>query len=132
MIESRQSKHMGERKCAFEGCNALEFRTSGYCLRHRGGMPKVENESSKSEYTVYANSGDRRPGQSDADWWVLEEEESEIQPEESNEKKMFPDSSENKEFLDYFFIFLGLMATLYILHHILTWEMCIAIGHNTC
>ena len=110
----------------------MEFRTSGYCLRHKGGMPKVENESSKSEYTVYANSGDRRPGQSDADWWVLEEKESEIQPEESNEKKMFPDSSENKEFLDYFFIFLGLMATLYILHDILTWEMCIAIGHNTC
>ena len=30
---------MGERKCAFEGCNALEFRTSGHCLRHRGGLP---------------------------------------------------------------------------------------------
>jgi len=30
---------MGERKCAFEGCNALEFRTSGYCLRHKGGLP---------------------------------------------------------------------------------------------
>ncbi len=28
---------MGERKCAFEGCNALEFRTSGYCLRHKDG-----------------------------------------------------------------------------------------------
>ena len=26
---------MGDRKCAFEGCNALEFRTSGYCLRHK-------------------------------------------------------------------------------------------------
>ncbi len=26
---------MGERKCAIEGCNALEFRTSGVCLRHR-------------------------------------------------------------------------------------------------
>tara|TARA_A100001037_G_scaffold270636_1_gene265602 strand:+ start:143 stop:643 length:501 start_codon:yes stop_codon:yes gene_type:complete len=30
---------VGERKCAFEGCNALEFRTSGYCLRHKGGLP---------------------------------------------------------------------------------------------
>ncbi len=29
---------MGERKCAFEGCNALEFRTSGYCQRHKGGL----------------------------------------------------------------------------------------------
>ena len=26
---------MGDRKCEFEGCNALEFRTSGYCLRHK-------------------------------------------------------------------------------------------------
>ena len=30
---------MGVRKCAFDGCNALEFRTSGYCLRHKGGLP---------------------------------------------------------------------------------------------
>ena len=30
---------MGDRNCSFEGCNALEFRTSGYCLRHRGGLP---------------------------------------------------------------------------------------------
>ena len=25
---------MGDRKCAFEECNALEFRNSEYCLRH--------------------------------------------------------------------------------------------------
>ena len=30
---------MGQRKCAFEGCNALEFRTSGYCLRHKEEAP---------------------------------------------------------------------------------------------
>ncbi len=29
---------MGERKCALDGCNALEFRTTGYCLRHKGGL----------------------------------------------------------------------------------------------
>ena len=29
---------MGERSCGFEGCNALEFRASGYCLRHKGGL----------------------------------------------------------------------------------------------
>ncbi len=29
---------MGERSCGFEGCKALEFRTSGYCLRHKGGL----------------------------------------------------------------------------------------------
>ena len=36
---------MGERKCAYEGCNALEFRTSGYCLRHKNGNP-LEKRSS--------------------------------------------------------------------------------------
>ena len=30
---------MGERNCAIEGCNALEFRASGYCLRHKDGRP---------------------------------------------------------------------------------------------
>jgi len=30
---------VGENKCAFEGCNALEFRTTGYCLRHKDGTP---------------------------------------------------------------------------------------------
>jgi len=30
---------MGERNCASEGCNALEFRTSGFCLRHKDGAP---------------------------------------------------------------------------------------------
>jgi|TARA_B100001105_G_scaffold213884_1_gene178974 hypothetical protein len=25
---------MGDRKCAFEDCNKLEFRTAGYCLNH--------------------------------------------------------------------------------------------------
>ena len=25
---------MGERNCALDGCNALEFRTSEYCIRH--------------------------------------------------------------------------------------------------
>ena len=31
---------MGDNKCAYDGCNALEFRTSGYCLRHKDG-PKT-------------------------------------------------------------------------------------------
>ena len=30
---------VGERKCAFEGCNALEFRSTGYCLRHKDDHP---------------------------------------------------------------------------------------------
>jgi len=30
---------VGERNCGFEGCNALEFRTTGYCLRHKDENP---------------------------------------------------------------------------------------------
>lgn len=37
---------MGDRNCAFEGCNALEFRTSGYCLRHKGDLPYEETTDS--------------------------------------------------------------------------------------
>ena len=43
---------MGERKCAFNGCNALEFRTSGYCLRHKDGRSEetpLMKESGASE-----------------------------------------------------------------------------------
>ena len=43
---------VGERKCGFEGCNALEFRTTGYCLRHKDGAPSQEKltlESRSSE-----------------------------------------------------------------------------------
>jgi len=31
---------MGDNKCAYDSCNALEFRTSGYCLKHKDG-PKT-------------------------------------------------------------------------------------------
>ena len=38
----REVMVMGERKCAFDGCNALEFRITGYCLRHKDGEPSQE------------------------------------------------------------------------------------------
>ena len=52
---------MGEGKCAYEGCNALEFRTSGYCLRHKDGDPQektpaisnIDAPSSNSVKSVY-------------------------------------------------------------------------------
>lgn len=39
---------MGEKECAFEGCNALEFRTSGYCLRHKDGQAEITPLTMKS------------------------------------------------------------------------------------
>ena len=45
---------MGDRKCEFDGCNALEFRTSGYCLRHKGGLPYEQTR-------YFKTSGNKRP-----------------------------------------------------------------------
>ena len=40
---------MGERKCAYEGCNALEFRASGFCLRHKGRNNDIKKLSIVNE-----------------------------------------------------------------------------------
>ena len=42
---------MGERKCGFDGCNALEFRTTGYCLRHKDGEKVMKNTGEGKEST---------------------------------------------------------------------------------
>ena len=39
---------MGERKCGYEGCNALEFRTTGHCLRHKDGKHEEKNQDENS------------------------------------------------------------------------------------
>ena len=52
---------MGDRKCGFDGCNALEFRTSGFCLRHKGGLPYEKTryfrtpEKKRSESLIKTN-----------------------------------------------------------------------------
>ena len=43
---------MGDRKCAFEGCNALEFRTSGYCHRHKTGSQRIDALATKILQTM--------------------------------------------------------------------------------
>ena len=43
---------MGERKCAYEGCNALEFRSSGFCLRHKDS----NNDTKKLSSTIVNES----------------------------------------------------------------------------
>ena len=51
--ESRRSKtyslqcpasDMGERTCAFDGCNSLEFRMTGYCLKHKDNQSKMKSK----------------------------------------------------------------------------------------
>ena len=52
-VAGRGVTDVGERKCALDGCNALEFRTSGYCLRHKDGAPGVEDpESTPRTYSL--------------------------------------------------------------------------------
>ena len=39
---------MGDRKCAVQGCNALEFRDTGICNKHRGeGIEPLEADAAK-------------------------------------------------------------------------------------
>ena len=40
---------MGNRNCAVEGCNALEFRTTGVCNKHQGMSAEVPETASESE-----------------------------------------------------------------------------------
>ena len=51
--------NVGERNCAFEGCNALEFRETGYCLSHKGGLPndKITFSASPAIGIPYENDG---------------------------------------------------------------------------
>ena len=40
---------MGDRKCAVQGCNALEFRDTGICNKHRGeGIEPLEPDAGKA------------------------------------------------------------------------------------
>ena len=60
---------MGDRKCEFDGCNALEFRTSGFCLRHKGGLPYektryFETPEETSQKPIFDNIGRTEI------WWI--------------------------------------------------------------
>ena len=46
---------MGEKTCAFDGCNSLEFRRTSYCLKHKDNQTKqksgkVQINSLKNKY----------------------------------------------------------------------------------
>ena len=34
---------VGERTCAFDGCNSLEFRTTGFCLKHKDDIKHISD-----------------------------------------------------------------------------------------
>ena len=48
---------MGDRKCDFDGCNALEFRTSGYCHRHQDGQAEIKLGIRKSDIGGLSGKG---------------------------------------------------------------------------
>ncbi|MAE24878.1 MAG: hypothetical protein CMI64_04180 [Pedosphaera sp.] len=55
---------MGKRNCAYEGCNALEFRTSGYCLRHKYDHPRITT-SEPSPEVVHAAKEELKKAEED-------------------------------------------------------------------
>lgn len=36
---------VGERTCAFDGCNSLEFRTTGFCLKHKDVIKHISEKN---------------------------------------------------------------------------------------
>ena len=48
---------VGDRKCDFDGCNALEFRTSGYCLRHKDGRAEIKLDIRKPDTRELSGKG---------------------------------------------------------------------------
>ena len=62
---------MGERNCAFEGCNALEFRTSGYCLKHNRHTSEDGKNEIRSVDLEEFDMGKHIPLQEMEMGWVL-------------------------------------------------------------
>ncbi len=59
---------MGKRNCAFDGCNALEFRAHGYCLRHKDSQPELPPPTLRHE------SIKEVAGSSKEEWTGMEED----------------------------------------------------------
>ena len=56
---------MGQRKCAIDGCNRLEFRVSGLCLKHKNSIvPRTKPESILIESSEITDPQSKKPGRS--------------------------------------------------------------------
>ena len=54
---------MGQRKCAKDGCNRLEFRVSGFCLKHKDRIvSRSKPESILIESSEITNPQSKKPG----------------------------------------------------------------------
>ena len=54
---------MGQRKCAIDGCNRLEFRVSGLCLKHKNSIvPRTKPESILIESSEITDPQSKKPG----------------------------------------------------------------------
>ena len=54
---------MGQRKCAKDGCNRLEFRVSGFCLKHKDSiMSRSKPESILIESSEISSHQSKKPG----------------------------------------------------------------------
>ena len=56
---------MGQRKCAKDGCNRLEFRVSGFCLKHKDSIvPRSKPESILMKSADITDHQSKKPGRS--------------------------------------------------------------------
>ena len=56
---------MGQRKCAKDGCNRLEFRVSGFCLKHKDSIvPRSKPESILIKSSDITDHQSKKPGRS--------------------------------------------------------------------
>ena len=56
---------MGQRKCAKDGCNRLEFRVSGFCLKHKDSIvSRSKPESILIESSEITEPQSKKPGPS--------------------------------------------------------------------
>lgn len=56
---------MGQRKCAKDGCNRLEFRVSGFCLKHKDSIAsRSKPESILIESSEITDPQSKKPGPS--------------------------------------------------------------------
>ena len=54
---------MGQRKCAKDGCNRLEFRVSGFCLKHKDSIvSRSKPESILIESSEITEPQSKKPG----------------------------------------------------------------------
>ena len=60
-MTSLSQQYMGDRNCAFDGCNSLEFRSTGYCLKHKDSQSEQKLKSVQINSVNYKSNTNYGP-----------------------------------------------------------------------